>query len=69
MMIHEYQERNEADVEEIWRRTAQLSLTEAEDIISSLKTLQRLLARLEVSSQALAETVRSSCDIPKAHCC
>jgi hypothetical protein len=49
MMIHEYHERNEADVEEIWRRTAQLSLTEAEAIMSSLKTLQRLLARLEVS--------------------
>jgi hypothetical protein len=48
MMIHEYQESNEADVEEIWRRTALLSLTEAEAIISSLKH-SRLRARLEVS--------------------
>jgi hypothetical protein len=37
MMIHEYQQSNEADAEEIWRRTALLSLTEAEAIISSLK--------------------------------
>jgi hypothetical protein len=37
MMIHEYHERNEADVEEIWRSTTPLSLTEAEAIMSSLK--------------------------------